>query len=135
MTRIVLDTNVLVSAMLSGKGNEAMVLRLARAGTFTVCFSAEILEEYESVLRRPGFRLPAASIDQLLQFLRAEGIAVTPAITVTASPDDPDNRFLECAEAADAEYLVTGNKRHFPKEWKRTMIVNARELLLEALFL
>ena len=42
---------------------------------------------------------------------------------------EPDNRFLECAEAAQADFLVTGNKRHFPKQWKATKVVNARELL------
>jgi len=54
---------------------------------------------------------------------------VHPVHTVTASPDESDNRFLECAETIDAEFLITGNKRHFPKAWKGTKIVNAREFL------
>jgi len=54
---------------------------------------------------------------------------VTPHELVSESRDDFDNRFLECAEAADAHYRVTGNKRHFPKRWKSTHIVNAREFL------
>jgi predicted nucleic acid-binding protein len=45
------------------------------------------------------------------------------------SPDPDDNKFLECAQAAGADYLVTGNKRHFPKRWGKTKVVNARELL------
>ncbi len=48
---------------------------------------------------------------------------------VSISPDPADNRFLECAEAAQADYLVTGNKRHFPERWGKTVVVNARELL------
>ena len=48
---------------------------------------------------------------------------------LSACPDGDDNRFLECAAAAEADYLVTGNKRHFPMQWKKTRIVNARELL------
>jgi predicted nucleic acid-binding protein len=48
---------------------------------------------------------------------------------VTACRDEPDNRFLECAEAAGAEFLVTGNKRHFPQRWKTTRVANAREVL------
>ena len=51
-----------------------------------------------------------------------------PVATVAESCDEPDNRFLECAEAAGADYLVTGNKRDFPARWKKTEIVNAREL-------
>ena len=63
----------------------------------------------------------------MLELLKAEATIVSPQATATGSKDDSDNRFLECAEAADAEYLVTGNKRHFPMEWKSTQIVNARE--------
>lgn len=49
--------------------------------------------------------------------------------TINESVDDADNRFLECAEAARADFLVTGNKRHFPKRWNETQVVNARELV------
>jgi predicted nucleic acid-binding protein len=49
--------------------------------------------------------------------------------TLTASPDEADNRFLECTEAGGADFLVTGNKKHFPKRWKTTEVVNTRELL------
>ena len=53
----------------------------------------------------------------------------TPGITHRISTHEPDNRFLECAEAAAADFLVTGNTRHFPKSWKTTKIVNARQFL------
>ena len=56
-------------------------------------------------------------------------VLVKPAHMVSKSTDDTDNRFLECAEAAGADFLVTGNKRHFPRRWEKTQIVNARELL------
>ena len=134
MIRIVLDTNVLVSAMLARHGNEALVLRMARSGIFLVCVSPAILDEYELVLRRPAFRLPPSSLDRLFAYLGSEALFVSPEAAVKASPDEPDNRFLECAEAANAEFLVTGNKRHSPKEWKGTKVVNARELLQEAVF-
>jgi uncharacterized protein len=48
---------------------------------------------------------------------------------VQACSDPDDDCFLECAEAAQADFLITGNKRHFPKRWKGTEIVNAREFL------
>ncbi len=134
MIRVVLDTNLLVSAMLSRNGNEAIVRRMAIAGQLLACVSAAMLDEYERVLRRPLFHLPKASVDELLAYLRSDSFLVVPEIKVQASADEPDNRFLECAEAAEAEFLVTGNKRHFPHKWKRTKIVNARELLLEAVF-
>jgi predicted nucleic acid-binding protein len=54
-------------------------------------------------------------------------LLVTPVETLTVSRDEPDNRFLECAEAAKADFLITGNLRHFPKEWKGTRVVTARQ--------
>lgn len=134
MLTIVLDTNVLVSAMLHDQGNEARVVRLVRAGFLLACASPAIVNEYELVLRRPRFRFQTELVNQYLDSLRSHTLLVTPRNAVTASPDDSDNRFLECAETAKAGFLVTGNKRHFPKMWKETKIVNARELLLEAIF-
>jgi uncharacterized protein len=54
---------------------------------------------------------------------------IVPERIVAVSPDEPDNRFLECAEAAEADYLVTGNVKHFPKTHKRTEIVTGRRFL------
>jgi predicted nucleic acid-binding protein len=54
---------------------------------------------------------------------------IAPATTLAVSPDETDNRFLECAEAAGVDFLVTGNRRHFPNVWKTTRIVSARELV------
>ena len=133
MIRIVIDTNVLVSAMLSGRGHEARVVQIARVGFFQACVSPPLLEEYKMVLRRPVFRFEKSTVEQLLCFLHSGTLLVTPGKRIDIFSDEPDNRFLECAEAAQADYLVTGNKRHFPREWKNTRIVNARELLLAAL--
>jgi predicted nucleic acid-binding protein len=91
--------------------------------------SEPILAEYRAVLSRPKFSRVSAErrADVLSSFSIARVYA--PEAPVAESPDEPDNRFLECAEAAAAEYLVTGNARHFPKRWKRTRIVNARQFL------
>lgn len=94
------------------------------------CFvSREILVEYAEVLHRPKLKLERSGIDYLLHVISKRATLVEPANRVTVSPHESDNRFLECAEAAQAEFLVTGNKRHFPKQWKSTAVVNARELL------
>jgi len=129
MTRVVLDTNVVVSAMLAEHGNEAQVLKLACAGELLVFVTEEILAEYDEVLHRPHFRhFTEANIQANLDGL-SRGQFVQPGFRLTVSPDAKDNRFLECAQAADADFLVTGNKRHFPAVWNHTKIVNARELL------
>ena len=68
-------------------------------------------------------------VARFLTLIRPASILVVLARTLSVSNDEPDNRFLECAETAHAEFLITGNKRHFPRQWKITEVVNAREFL------
>jgi predicted nucleic acid-binding protein len=82
MRRIVLDTNVLVSAMLSTKGNEALALRLALSGAFEVGVTTAILNEYRAVLERPRFKISRAKIDALFSQLKTQAKLVHPTHTV-----------------------------------------------------
>lgn len=128
--RIVLDTNVVVSAALTPGGLEARVVQLVAGRMLTLCVSSEVLNEYTEVLARPRFsQLDPTQVARLLSLIADRSTHVTPIGGLSISSDEPDNRFLECAEAAKADYLVTGNKRHFPSRWKSTRVVNARELL------
>ncbi|MCU1238907.1 MAG: nucleic acid-binding protein contains domain-like protein [Candidatus Solibacter sp.] len=129
MIGIVVDTNVLVSANLNGEGLEALVVALVLNRKVRAYVSAPILIEYKRVLSYPRLKLNSREILHFLDLLRRASIRVKPTYTIAASADEPDNRFLECAEAAAVDFLVTGNKRHFPKRWKTTEVVNARELL------
>ena len=54
---------------------------------------------------------------------------VKPARSLQVTTDPDDNIFLECADAARADYLVTGNARHFPKFWKKTKVISSREFI------
>lgn len=127
--RVVLDTNVVVSAHLNAEGYERHVLDLVLAGKLQVAVSAAILEEYEGVLRRPKFGIAPRQVGRALHLLRTAARMVRPHRRLEVARDPADNRFLECAEASKADYLVTGNKRHFPKQWRQTHVVHARELL------
>jgi putative PIN family toxin of toxin-antitoxin system len=129
MKRVVLDTNVLVSALLKSDGNERQVLRLGLSGRIQLLVSDPIFEEYRAVLPRPRFKLTASDVSETLERLRDVAEQIVPSVTLAASVDPADNRFLECAESGHADYLVTGNKRHFPPRWKNARIVAARELL------
>jgi putative PIN family toxin of toxin-antitoxin system len=129
MIRIVLDTNVLISAHLKDTGAEARVFDLVTNQLISLCVSEAILIEYEAVLSRRKFRIDKERVNQSMDLIRRVAVLITPTGSVSASSDEPDNRFLECAEKAKADYLVTGNKRHFPKRWKDTKVVNAREFL------
>jgi putative PIN family toxin of toxin-antitoxin system len=128
MIGVVLDTNVVVSAFLNDKGAEAAAVDLALSRELQLFASETILREYELTLARPKFSISPNQIKGLMASLRTIAVMGEPAASLKISSDEPDNRFLECAEAARADFLVTGNKRHFPQDWKNTRIVNAREL-------
>lgn len=118
MIKVVIDTNVLISAVIKEQGAEAAVLDIVATGKLSLFVSRPILEEYKGVLARPKFAsLDPARVQRVMVILEGATVII-PAVTRTASPDESDNRFLECAEVAEADYLITGNVRHFPSEWK-----------------
>jgi putative PIN family toxin of toxin-antitoxin system len=129
MNRVVLDTNVVVSAMLAPAGTEAAVLLLALSGRIALYVSPPVLAEYEEVLLRPRLKLPPRRIDAALAAIRKVAHLVHPTQAVSVSPHESDNRFLECAEAAKADWLVTGNTRHFPQVHGVTKTVTGRRFL------
>lgn len=129
MIRVVLDTNVVVSALLKPQGAEAATLVLVLKGIVAVGISEPLLAEYKEVLSRPKFKRPAEVVTGLLEDITSIGHVVRPRHTLAVIPHESDNRFLECAETFKAHFLITGNKRHFPHRWKAIRIVNAREFI------
>src|SRR5579883_3435424 len=113
MTGVVLDTNVLVSANLNSQGLESLVVSLAMSRKVRLFLSEPILAEYEQVLLYPKLKFNPEAVSLFMDLVWRTGTIVKPRHTVTASRDDADNRFLECAEVAKADYLITGNKQHF----------------------
>ena len=130
MIRAVIDTNVLVSGLLTPMGNEALILLALHQGLVHACFSDDLLEEYAAVLARPKFAFEPEEIGALLAMVRGKGKLMQPEGSAPALPDASDSKFLHCAQAAQAEYIVTGNKRHFPQEMCGAIrVVSAGELL------
>jgi len=125
----VLDTNVVVSAHLRADGFERHALDLVLAGKLHLAASADILAEYVQVLARPKFGITRNRLARSMRLIRDSAQIVSPSRRLTIAQDPADNQFLECAEAARADYLVTGNQRHFPPRWRQTLVVNARELI------
>lgn len=129
MIRVVVDTNVLVSALNSSTGNEALLPDAIRLRLLSPCFSNEILEDYKEVLQRPKFGFEIDEIQSLLDLVRERGELIRPTRIAPTSPDPDDDKFIACAKSAKAEFLVTGNKRHYHQKWLAgTKLVNAREL-------
>jgi putative PIN family toxin of toxin-antitoxin system len=120
MIRVVLDTNIIVSALLQPLGPPAQVFQLALGGVLQVCVTGAIYTEYEEVIRRPRFQRSEETISAALLAIREQGHWVRPSTTVRACTDPDDDIFLECAEAAEASFLITGNLKHFPPSWGKT---------------
>ncbi len=129
MIRAVLDTNVIVSALLQPLGPPARVFLLAVSGSIQLCISGQVYAEYEEVIRRPRFRRPETTITAALDIVREKGFWVRPADAIRACVDPDDDIFLECAAAAQADYLATGNLKHFPSSWMNTRVVTPSEFL------
>lgn len=127
--RVVLDTNILVSACLKPEGNEAHSLELAASGAITLFASPAIMAEYRGVLLRPKFRAVHAAAERVLETVSRCILIVEPATNLAVASDAEDNRVLECAAHVNAAYLVTGNLRHYPRIYGQTAILNARSFL------
>jgi putative PIN family toxin of toxin-antitoxin system len=127
--KVVLDTNVLVSGMLSANGPPARIVEAALAGDIQPVFDFQILAEYEDVLRRPELRLPGAAVERLLGSLELVGLEVAAPPWPLDLPDPDDAAFLAVAAAAACP-LVTGNLRHYPSRVRRGVaVLSPRELV------
>jgi putative PIN family toxin of toxin-antitoxin system len=127
--KVVIDTNVVVSANLSDEGLPAAILDLAANKTILMFVSPAILAEYGAVLRRPHLSLSPAAVASSLAVVRNISRLVKPTRRLAAAADETDNRFLECAISAGADYIITGNARHFPERFESIRIVTPREFL------
>ena len=127
--KVVVDTNVVVSAHLSGQGYPSFVVDLCLSSRLRWFVSPAILEEYGEVLRRRRFRIEPKLVEASLRLIRERARLVRPKQVLTVCSDPDDNMFLECALEAQADYLVTGNKRHFPATLESTRVVSPREII------
>ena len=126
----VIDTNVLVSALLSSKDDTATVQVLGKVitGEIILVYSNVITKEYREVLSRKKFGFSGDLIEYLMSAVEKYGILVDPSPSGITLPDMKDVPFYEVVleKRDDNAYLVTGNIKHFPKE---PFIVTPRELL------
>jgi len=128
--RVVLDTNVLVSGLMTPGGTCGRVVDLFVGGTFDLCVDDRLLGEYAEVLHRPELRTEPGDAAEVLSLLRSTGRLIPTAPLTIELPDPDDLPFLEVAAAADA-MLVTGNMRHSPKKVRAGVVVMRPADLLE----
>lgn len=111
--RAVVDTNVIVRALIRPQGTVGPVLLRLRQGDYTLLYSGSLLEELADVLNRPRirdkYRLTNNDIQTVLALILLRGQEVTPDQTITICRDPKDNKFLEVAVAGRADVIVTGD--------------------------
>ena len=115
MLKVVVDTNQFVSALISKKGPSARLLDLWRQQHFILVTSPEIILEIKKVLEYPHisqkYKLAKAEIHSLLLLIEHEAVVLSSLPAVHIIKEDPDdNKFLACALAAKAEYIVSGDR-------------------------
>jgi putative PIN family toxin of toxin-antitoxin system len=129
LPRITLDTNVVVSALIS-RGTSRQVLELARSGPLTLILSPFILEETADVLRaKMGW--DEGRIQAALEMIKGFSTLVHPQKRLSVVKEDAqDNRIVECAASGRADYLVSGDKHILSlNEYKGTRFLSPRDLL------
>ena len=128
--RVVLDTNVLVSGILSPHGPPAAVLRALFARRLELCLDERILAEYRDVLTRGKFSFNEVFVKELIGFFEETGYSIVAPPVPIELPDPTDRMFIEVAVAGRADYLITGNLKHYPEDAaKRVSVISPREFL------
>lgn len=131
MTRAVVDTNVFVSGLINPSGNPAKVINMFLNGEVILLYDVRILEEYRNVLKRDKFGFGEELINPLLDYIESSGESVVAGGVNNKFRDEDDRKFYEVAKSGGADYLITGNKAHFPKDG---IVVNPAEFLNGLLF-
>lgn len=125
----VLDTNVLVSAMLKPESVPSWIMMEALEGSIIPLLNQEIISEFREVLKRRKFKFDMAAVDMLIESIIERGIFLNAAVVEEEMPDSKDVVFyqivMEGRKTSDA-YLVTGNLKHFPE---RPFIVTPKEMM------
>lgn len=134
LLKLVFDTNTLVSAFF-WEGNESKLFRKIEQEKVLLFISQEILKEVEEVIKRPKFKQTIVNAnltpDQIIQkIVSASTLVIGPKLNIKVCRDREDNKFLECAEHAKADYLVTGDNDLLKlKKHKKTKIIKTNEIL------
>ena len=114
--KVVLDTNVIVSALINENGPPAKILSLALNGKIKLMYDNRILSEYADVLSREHFGFNADAVDDLMDYFKYEGEYVDADYLNVQFTDESDKKFYEVCKSGKAQYLITGNAKHFPAD-------------------
>ena len=114
--KVVLDTNIVVSALLSPQGLSAKLLNLVFDKKLTIVYDNNIFAEYLEVLNRDKFMLDKELVNLVIDFISKEGEYIIAEFQNIQFIDEDDKVFYEVYKGGDVDYFITENKKHFPKE-------------------
>jgi putative PIN family toxin of toxin-antitoxin system len=124
--KIVLDTNVVVSALINASGIPGRILALVLNGKIKILYDNRIIFEYIDVLSRKDFKFTGETINDMMDYFRSDGEFINSEYSNVKFIDETDKKFYEVFKSGEARYLITGNIKHFPKE---NGIVNPKEFI------
>ena len=129
---IVVDTNVIVSGLIKPYSDAATILHLILTGRIKIAYDFRVSNEYETILKRKKFNFHPQKIESIMAQIKEEGIYVDAIPLKVSLPDSDDVPFLEIAISGKINFLVTGNKKHFPQKFcKYIKILSPSEFLKE----
>jgi putative PIN family toxin of toxin-antitoxin system len=124
--KIVLDTNIIVSAFINPKGAPGEIISLILSRKITICYDNKIFAEYMDVLKKSKFNFDSILVDEFLDFIRENGEYIIAESQKIKFTDEDDKIFYDVYKSSDEEYIITGNKKHFPQE---NNIITPREYI------
>jgi putative PIN family toxin of toxin-antitoxin system len=119
----VLDTNVLVSGLISAKGPLGRLIDAVLAQRLQIAFDDRILQEYKAVLAHPKFQFKPADVRAFWEILPFQCHLVAMPVEDLQASDPDDTKFLEVATATESKTLVTGNTRHYPEKSRGDVVI------------
>lgn len=128
--KVVVDTNAIVSGLLNAFSPPGEIVRMIASSQLNLCYDARIIAEYGRVLNCGRFPFAPDEIEILIGKIEQDGLPSPSFPLKTGLPDRNDEKFLEVALGGEAEFLITGNLKHFPAQ-RGIRIVSPREFLLE----
>jgi putative PIN family toxin of toxin-antitoxin system len=114
--KVVLDTNSIVSAFINPKGAPGDILSLVLSKKITICYDNKIFSEYVEILKKSKFNFDTILVDEFLDFIKDNGEYIIVEPQKARFDDEDDKAFYDVYKSSDAKYIITGNKKHFPKE-------------------
>jgi len=132
MQKVVIDTNIFVSGLLDSKSSSNFIIELFLQNKFTLLITHPVLRELREILtRKPLSRLANRPVDEFLTLLERQAKKVSPGEKVRIIKDDPeDNKFLECALAGKADFIISGDHHLLSlRKFRGISILNSKEAL------